>query len=549
MSFIVKYSYPFLLYPIFVLWYILAINTSQPVLPERLIFLHLLLYSLAFFLPSKILRSVYISVVYISTLLLIFFEAAFALIYKDTITYSIVYILLETNVSEAGQYLDIYFSGPVFRLMLILLIPSVLILIAVNKAIFKYNLSDYFGHISNRIKLSKTAKKLSALGLLILGTVIYINAGHFKHHLVNKMIIGYELYCEESLKYKDFLASSEKSPLMQSVVKQEDSLKKTLIVLIGEATVRDHLGIYGYYRNTTPKLKRIENELVVFNDVVSPHANTISSLEKVLTFASVTHPNDKSKGSIVQLVKNAGYKTFWISNQIPLGVFETLVTMIGKTSDQSYFINMGSAEVQSSYDENLFPFIQKALDDNTNKKVIFVHILGTHSVYSWRYPKDYDVFSDRPRTNFPSEKSTLAVNTYDNAVLYNDFVVYQIINMLKNNAQEGEEQHFIYFSDHGEELYQSTDFEGHAEQIATHSMFEIPFIYWSNQTNKIAEYINYADRKYMTDDIIYSTADLLNIQFDGMKPENSIFSSHFVPKPRKVRNDLDYDKEIKTQFN
>lgn len=80
-------------------------------------------------------------------------------------------------------------------------------------------------------------------------------------------------------------------------------------------------------------------------------------------------------------------------------------------------------------------------------------------------------------------------------------------------------------------------------------MFEIPFIYWSNQTNKIAEYINYADRKYMTDDIIYSTADLLNIQFDGMKPENSIFSSHFVPKPRKVRNDLDYDKEIKTQFN
>lgn len=477
--------------------------------------------------------------------MLIFFEAAFACIYHDQITYSIVYILLETNVAEAGQYLNVYLNSKIITLILVFLIPSVFILIAVNKAIHRYTLSDYFGFVKTGLhKGGKWIKHLSVLAIILISSSIYISAGHFKHHVFNKMIKGYTLYHQEVERYNNFLHHSDNSTFLQHVVNQDDDQKQTLVVIIGEATARNHMGLYGYYRNTTPRLKQMSDALLFFEDVISPHANTIASLEKVLTFGSTAHPEDVEKGSIVQLAQKAGYKTYWISNQIPLGLYETLVTMIGKTTDRSFFTNLGSAEVQSSYDENLFPFIQLALDEQVNKKIIFVHILGTHSVYDWRYPEAYNVFTDAPRTPYPSERATQAINTYDNAVLYNDYIVSSIIKMLENNTQKNATGQLVYFSDHGEEVYETINFEGHAEPIATYPMYEIPFIYWTNQSDKKEAYSSFTKRKYMTDDLIYSIADLMNIQFEGRDDSKSVFSNSFISKPRIVKGDQDFDLQI-----
>lgn len=527
--------------------------TVSPVLPERLIFLHALFYASALLLPTKTWRSVYIKGFYVISTFFIFVETAYALIYKDTITTSIAYILLETNFSEAKGYLSIYLNWQILILFLVYLIPSIFIFKGVRWLLSNKNKSSTWD-INEGIKTEQTKipsflknheKRIKKSFLFLfasLGTIIYINAHHFEHHVLNKIITGIEMYKKESRQYADFIANSKESKFLNSVVKQADSSRKTLIFLIGEASTRSHFGIYGYYRNTTPGLEAMSGQLAVFRDVISPFNSTIPSLENVLTFASVSNPEDIRQGSIVQLVKNAGFKTFWISNQIPLGLYETLVTMIGKTADQSFFINMGSAEVQHSYDENLFPFIEKALEDKAAKKVIFVHILGTHSLYDLRYPKEYQVFTDKPQTKFPSSKSHEVINQYDNAVLYNDFVVSQIITILNEHAQTEEEQHLIYFSDHGEEVYQTMNFEGHADAIASQPMFEIPFIYWSNQSEKVQEYQGYTNRAYVSDNLIYSVADVLNISFGGMTPEKSIFSAAFIAKPRMVKNGQDYDK-------
>lgn len=527
--------------------------TVSPVLPERLIFLHALFYASALLLPTKTWRSVYIKGFYVISTFFIFVETAYALIYKDTITTSIAYILLETNFSEAKGYLSIYLNWQILILFLVYLIPSIFIFKGVRWLLNNKNKSSTWD-INEGIKTEQTKipsflknheKRIKKSFLFLfasLGTIIYINAHHFEHHVLNKIITGIEMYKKESRQYADFIANSKESKFLNSVVKQADSSRKTLIFLIGEASTRSHFGIYGYYRNTTPGLEAMSGQLAVFRDVISPFNSTIPSLENVLTFASVSNPEDIRQGSIVQLVKNAGFKTFWISNQIPLGLYETLVTMIGKTADQSFFINMGSAEVQHSYDENLFPFIEKALEDKAAKKVIFVHILGTHSLYDLRYPKEYQVFTDKPQTKFPSSKSHEVINQYDNAVLYNDFVVSQIITILNEHAQTEEEQHLIYFSDHGEEVYQTMNFEGHADAIASQPMFEIPFIYWSNQSEKVQEYQGYTNRAYVSDNLIYSVADVLNISFGGMTHEKSIFSKAFIAKPRMVKNGQDYDK-------
>ncbi|MCK9481190.1 MAG: sulfatase-like hydrolase/transferase [Bacteroidia bacterium] len=573
MSYLVKYSYLLLFFPIFLFWGITAQNSIEAIMPERLIFLHALLYSLAFFLPKKILKAGYIITIYLVTFLLIFFETAYIYLYKEELTSSIVFILLETNITESTEYLKVYFTTPIIKLLLQFLIPSILILWLVIKALYKYSLDSYLQDLKDLISVVKSIftkqqstapvrlhektttqsslyRWIIALLITCTGTIIYVEAGHFQHHIISKFLNGYKLYEEEINKYKDYMVNSNKSPYISSVIPQSKDKPRTLIIIIGESTTKHHMEIYGYYRNTTPNLKKIENQLVLFNDVISPHTHTIAALEKSLTFGTNAHPEEKEKGSMIQLVKAAGYKTFWISNQNPIGLYETLVTMIGRTADQSYFINTGSNDQQKSYykesyDERLFPFIEKALQDSEPLKVIFVHLYGTHAAYSGRYPKEYAYFKDSAHTDYPSERALDAINMYDNAVRYNDFIVSHIISLTQKNSKNGEEQQVIYYSDHGEDVYQSMNFEGHTESVGSFPMFEIPFIYWSNQQNKVQTYAQYKNRSYMTDELIYSVADLLDIKFNGRDDHKSIFSTSFQPEPRIVKGSINYDKEIK----
>ncbi|HLU84908.1 MAG TPA: sulfatase-like hydrolase/transferase [Vicingaceae bacterium] len=556
---LIKYSYLFLLYPIVVLSIVVTSNTGKSFTPERIIFLHLLLYFVAYFFTNKKLSTLYVRFIYITTLLLAFFEAAYVSIYKERITTSTAFILLETNFSETKEYLYEYFTLGIFLLALIFLIPSVFILIGVKKAIQQYTFKSAFKAIFEDIRTlvifieslwlktqHKAWKKwLIGVVLLVLGTVIYLKSNHHKYHAAFQLFSGYEKYQQEVEKYKAFFSDSEKSSYLKTVQKNKNDDKETLIITIGESTTKHHLGIYGYHRNTTPNLAKINDELVVFNDVISPHTHTIPALEKVLTFGTTNNPSDKELGSLVQLVKAAGYKTYWISNQIPVGINETMVTMLSKAADYSYFTNLGGEKELHSLDERVLPIIKKALSDKSAKKVIFVHLLGTHTQYKNRYPKSFNQFKDAPSTPFGTQQAFDAINQYDNAVLYNDFVISEIISLLKSNATPNEKQQMIYFSDHGEDVYQTVDFNGHSESIGSYPMFEIPFVFWSNNKNKLEKYKPFADRKYMTDDFIYSVADLLNITFEGMQSENSIFHPTFQTKQRIVKQHIDFDTEIK----
>ena len=556
---LIKYSYLFLLYPIVVLSIVVTSNTGKSFTPERIIFLHLLLYFVAYFFTNKKLSTLYVRFIYITTLLMAFFEAAYVSIYKERITTSTAFILLETNFSETKEYLYEYFTPGIFLLALIFLIPSVFILIGVKKAIQQYTFKSAFKAIFKDIRTlvifieslwlktqHKAWKKwLIGVVLLVLGTVIYLKSNHHKYHAAFQLFSGYEKYQQEVEKYKAFFSDSEKSSYLKTVQKNKNDDKETLIITIGESTTKHHLGIYGYHRNTTPNLAKINDELVVFNDVISPHTHTIPALEKVLTFGTTNNPSDKELGSLVQLVKAAGYKTYWISNQIPVGINETMVTMLSKAADYSYFTNLGGEKELHSLDERVLPIIKKALSDKSAKKVIFVHLLGTHTQYKNRYPKSFNQFKDAPSTPFGTQQAFDAINQYDNAVLYNDFVISEIISLLKSNATPNEKQQMIYFSDHGEDVYQTVDFNGHSESIGSYPMFEIPFVFWSNNKNELEKYKPFADRKYMTDDFIYSVADLLNISFEGMKNENSIFHPTFQTKQRIVKQHIDFDTEIK----
>ncbi len=329
----------------------------------------------------------------------------------------------------------------------------------------------------------------------------------------------------------------------------------TYVCVIGEATARNHMSLYSYYRRTSPKLEAMRNELFIFNDVISPHSHTQPSMEKIISFANFDDMNPFYKeGSLIELFRQAGYKTFWLSNQYEMGEFENVTSALAKDADLRLFVNDESEE--RSCDEKLLPPLRKVLEEKAEKKFIVLHLMGAHADYSKRYPPAYNHFNgtdDIPVRDKPflagNAWKLARVNEYDNAVRYNDMIVSEIIAMVKERTSYS---YVLYFPDHGEEVYDSRSYFSHQEEDATAFMFEIPFIAWfsgdyrkANQ-NRIDSFSAYLDRKYQTDDVIHSLIDLSSLRLDRYDARKSIFSAQFREEKRWMSG-RDYDS-VRVEF-
>ncbi|MEJ6791612.1 MAG: sulfatase-like hydrolase/transferase, partial [Lacinutrix sp.] len=136
------------------------------------------------------------------------------------------------------------------------------------------------------------------------------------------------------------------------------------------------------------------------------------------------------------------------------------------------------------------------------------------------------------------------INEYDNAIRYNDFVVREIIEKVKS---KNENSYVLYFSDHGDEVFDTIDFVGHNEYHGTKPMYEVPFVVWFSkkykQTNpELFNIENIHQRPYLLEDFIHSFSNISNITFDKYETEKSIFSNKFSIKKRLIKKGEDYDK-------
>jgi len=561
---LLKYSYFFLLFPFVLMAIVVKSNIISTFTPERVLYGYLILYFVVVFLNNKWIKYTYISIIYIASLLISFAELAYVSLYKERITTSTVFILMETNPSEMKEYFLEYFNITIMLYAVLMAFSSFFILKGVKKLVFEYSFAEVLKSVKNdlytlvdnplinkvkalyRWVVDVKLRKVSVLSLIfVIVSTLYFTENHYKQHVLFNVYEGYEDYQIEIKKHKSVFESNKlNSSFLSSVkVQNTESLKETYVLVIGESTTRNHLGLYNYYRETSPELEKLKKELVVFNDVISPHSHTIPTLEKVLTFGNTKKIENKYEGSIVQLMNQAGFETFWISNQTPMGMHETFVTTIAKASDYIHFTNLGDKERSISHDERVLPYLKKALNSKAQKKFIIVHLLGTHTLYENRYPKEYQKFTDNPPSKFSSGKVNETINSYDNAVLYNDYVVSEIIKEIKTNTTPDEKAMALYFSDHGEDVYETVNLSGHGEAIGSKPMFEIPFVYWSNNLEDIQRYTNYKDRKYMTDDLIYSIADLANLSFDNADYSRSIFNENFIENSRIIKSNINFDLE------
>jgi heptose-I-phosphate ethanolaminephosphotransferase len=355
-------------------------------------------------------------------------------------------------------------------------------------------------------------------------------------HLISappwQMILGYSNYQRELKEVESFLIEFNHTRPLQQISEQNKPLPTTVVIVIGESSNRLHFGLYGYHRDTNPKLSSIKNELMVFKNVFASRPNTIESLEQVLSFADQFHPDlYKTKPTLIAMMKQAGYKTFWISNQQTLTSRNTILTTFAKQTDLQVWLNNSRSQNSYSFDEKvLAPFEEMAKDD-APKKLIIVHLIGTHMSYQYRYPKSYDYFKGSEGLfKGLSEDKIQKINEYDNAVRYNDNIVFELIKRLKATNHHSA---LVYFSDHGDDVYDSGnhDFQGRNEDAPTLAMYAVPFVMWTSENWFNRPYLNspkILDRQYNNADFIHSWSDLLGITYHEYVKSKSIFSPDFI---------------------
>jgi glucan phosphoethanolaminetransferase (alkaline phosphatase superfamily) len=317
---------------------------------------------------------------------------------------------------------------------------------------------------------------------------------------------------------------------------------QVMVLIIGESARYDRWGINGYRRDTTPLLKR-EKNLVSLRDLITPVSATRLSVPIIISRkpARQSLSSGFEEKSLLTAFKEAGYKTYWISNQISFGEYDTPVSAFAKEADVIQFMNLGGYTDGSNFDEILLAPLQNALNNPAQKKLIVLHTLGNHWNYSHRHPKEFDKWQpslfgiNKPDYTDAAIKPQLN-NSYDNSVLYTDWFLAQVIGQLKTSETMSS---LFFVGDHGQVLYDGTcdlAFHGHNTQYE----FHVPaFVWYSDQykranPGKIAQLHHHQAARLSTENVFHTLLDMANIQYADERLQWSMVNRQFRHHRRYV---------------
>ncbi|NMX66340.1 phosphoethanolamine transferase CptA [Pseudomonas sp. WS 5111] len=455
-------------------------------------------------------------------------------IYQQEFSQSVIFIMFESNISEAGEYATQYFA---WWIVLAFIAHTAL-------AIFLWTRIRPVYLPRGRAMVAATAIVLAIVGYPLAKQIATNDTleraidgfeTRVEPAVPWQMIVAYRRYTQQLNNMQGMLDNVSKIPPLSNFKDSMAGQPSTLVLVIGESTNRQRMSLYGYPRKTTPELDKLRDQLDVFDNVITPRPYTIEALQQVLTFADEEHPDLYLKTpSIVSMMKQAGYKTFWITNQQTMTKRNTMLTTFSEQADEQVYLNNNRNQNARQYDGDVLEPFSKALADKAERKLIVVHLLGTHMSYQYRYPPSFDTFTDRQGVPDGVRDDQLPTyNSYDNAVRYNDFVVSSLI---KDYAKTDPNGFLLYLSDHGEDVFDSAghDTLGRNEGKPTAPMYTIPFMTWASPKWRATHDWNMqgdVQRPYSSSQLIHTWADLAGLSFDELDRSRSLVSDSFKPRP------------------
>lgn len=330
---------------------------------------------------------------------------------------------------------------------------------------------------------------------------------------------------------------------------------RNVVLVIGESARADRFGINGYPRPTTPTLSGDAN-WISFADAVSAAASTRSALPFLLTRMrpGTQHFGPPPERSIVSAFREAGYRTWWLSNQQPSALENSIAFFAGEAGE-STFVNRGSFTDRGEYDGALLAPLDAALRQPAPRRFVVLHTLGSHWHYQRRYPQAFEVFAPASGDGVAStarhpESIDAIRNAYDNSIVYTDWLLGEVASRL---GASGEDSAILYVSDHGESLYDGRcALFGHG--IPSAANFHVPLLVWlspslASRRPELGEALRANAHSPVTAESVFPTlAQIGGLVLTDAKAEMSLAATSIAHRPRLVSRDArewrDYDRDL-----
>lgn len=498
---------------------------------------------------------------YVVALTLFLVNMFLVLNFSTLVSPSILLLCLETHASEASEFMASY--------------------LFCAKSILAYALTA--GAVVTIVLLERRGKNIplprSKLGVLLL-TAWFLVA------CVHTISMGYMLFCQTQEKLSIWynglglydtddtlsnliysvhhlrLAGEENGWAIETnrkAVAEEalcaDSADLDVVVVIGESYNKHHSQLYGYHRDTTPCMarERDEGHLFVFTDVISPFNLTTAAMKNLLSTNSLSLAENWADRPVFPVIfRQAGFSVAMWDNQKIMGNAPFHDFAIGSFLYNDEVVAMAYDQCNSSvfpYDMQLVDSCLQARSEGHHRLTIF-HLIGQHSQASKRYPHtaDYEVF----RAADAADAQQQAIAEYDNATFYNDVVMESIFNYYRERNAV-----VIYFSDHGEEVYDYRPFAGRSHEQQKHAQalkyqYEIPFVVWCSEQyieshpQQSAALAASLHRPFMTDNLPHLLFSLASVVTPYYRAEKDLLSPSYVCGKRLVQVSNDYDAIMKT---
>jgi lipid A ethanolaminephosphotransferase len=302
-----------------------------------------------------------------------------------------------------------------------------------------------------------------------------------KHEMRYLLVPGNLLYSSiKALGTDTRTAAKPKEPIAQDAKIVTTRARPLLfVVVVGETVRADHFGLNGYGHQTTPELAKLN--VVDFANVTSCGTSTEVSLPCMFSRWGRANYNEtkiRSEESVLNVLARLGVNVLWRDNQAGCkGV------CVGEGIRVDNFLGAsipGLCNAGRCYDEVLLHELKDRLGATTGSSLVVLHQLGNHGpAYFSRYPPQFKRFTPTCDTAELRECSReTIVNSYDNAILYTDYVLSQAIDLLKQLSDRFDTA-LLYVSDHGESLGDHGLYlHGMPYAIAPAEQKHVPMVVW-----------------------------------------------------------------------
>lgn len=365
--------------------------------------------------------------------------------------------VFNTQFSEASSYLSWGMSACV---LLLGIVPCIWLF---YKKIDSGSLKRFFANIG-----------------ISLGIILGILACN-RHNIIwidyNATVIGSKImpwsYIANSIRYYNHQKMANRAEILLPDAEIVTDSNDICVLIIGESARSINFSLYGYEKQTNPLL---EGDGVAALKAVASDTYTTEAVKTLLSHISSSDlyeilPNYLFRNGVDVIWRRSNWGT------PPLHIEKHY------TKDD---LKQRFPEADSEYDGILFHGLKEDISESDSSKIfIGIHTYTSHGpAYFKNVPDEYKAFFPECRTvEMTHAKTSELVNAYDNTILYTDYLVHSVIDMLKSEFPD-RRSCVIFISDHGESLGEDGNYmHGIPKSMAPAVQIDIPFIVWTSDNS------------------------------------------------------------------